>query len=118
MPTPNFWLRLKVDVFRNKLFIAESLENSQTHTRLLRGGSETADPLDTWALEWVRKPLSLPGCSAGWARLQSPSGFHCSVGAAVGDSGCDPCQQHRGTCQIHSTVHFAGLQAIVCFLSG
>lgn len=117
VPTPDFWLRLKVDFFRSKWFIADLLQNSQPRARLLRGGSETVDLSDTWAPGWVSKALSLQLCRAGWAQLESPSGCHCSVGAAVGDSGCDPCQQHRGTCQIHSTVHFTGLQAIVRFLS-
>lgn len=51
MPTLYFWLRLKQEVFRNKLFIAELSENSQTHTRLLRGGSETEVLLDMGVLD-------------------------------------------------------------------
>lgn len=118
MPTLNFCPRLKVDVSRNTFFVSELLKNSQTYTELLRGGSEATGLWDTWAFEPVNKPLCLPGFSARWSQLNSSSWFHCSGGNAVGDVGCDLCQQHRGTCQIHSIVHFTGLQANVCFLSG
>lgn len=118
MPTLNFCRRSKVDVSRKKFFISEFLKSSQNYTELLRGSSETTGLSDTWVLEMLNKPLSLPGFSARWAQLSSFSWFHCSVGTAVGDVGCDPCQQHRGTCQAHNIVHFTGLQASVCFLSG
>lgn len=55
----------------------------------------------------VKKPLSLLGLGARWAQLSSFSWFPCSVGTAVGDFGCDPCQQHRRTCQIHNILHWA-----------
>lgn len=111
VPTPDFWLRLKVDFFRSKWFIADLLQNSQPRARLLRWLRDRGSigHLGTWMGEqspqppavqsWVgsaRIPfrmslLSGSCCGRQWlwslsaAQRDLPNSQHCSLHWAAGN---------------------------------